>query len=205
MLKSYLIRRAGARSEFWRLWETFTGSNSPPENLRWDSSSALARVYPEGIRFGFVEQEGNCCYGPFAQGDTVKPSRYVSAQLLLGMRESQEVQNVYFDASISLTIDDRLVGQLMKLLYANPLDMRAFKWPIEDWNSFLMSEGTQDGEFNRLHSKCSQHVFKDYLGDHWFPSERNQRASDARRIYRGSFGALRTQENLLSTARWRQN
>ena len=105
-LKSYHLTCVGMRREFLRLWTNFSGGE-PPEDIAWNSATALAWVYPEGIRL--VKDRDYYCYGPFSQGDTLSPSTGDSVQLLLGMREIQDKETVYFGASMNAIHDDTMI------------------------------------------------------------------------------------------------
>ena len=59
-LKSYHLTCVGMRREFLRLWTNFSGGE-PPEDIAWNSATALAWVYPEGIRL--VKDRDYYCYG----------------------------------------------------------------------------------------------------------------------------------------------
>lgn len=73
---------------------------------------------------------------------------------------------------------------LLRMLEEHRLKMDAFDSPLEDWSVFLKSQGTQNGEFARLHPHLGQRIFDSYRGKHWFPNEVNAKQRDARRIYR---------------------
>ena len=190
ILDAFTATRNGIQAEFRRLARRFINCRCPNP---WNRATALAWVYPEGIRL--VESSRDYyCYGPFAQGDTVKPKNcWDSFQLFLGIKEISDNKSSHFEGSLTMTIPPDDCVDLLHMLEERKLKMEAFKWPLEDWGAFLKSQGTQNGEFARMHPHTGQHVFDTYRGKHWYPSEVNAKKAETRRIYREKFHALREQ------------